>query len=177
MRQSLQKVILIGLFAALVFTSTMLRVELPLTYTMVHCGNIVCIVCGVLLEPLYAGLAAGLGSFLFDLSNPLFIASAPFSFIFKFLLAFISSKIYRLKKIKIKFFPKVILAGTLGSLIYMTLHTFKSLVYNLYFLNIPLSAVIVIAAKRLFVSLINAIISVLASTLILKKLKNIGVLH
>ncbi len=44
-------------------------------------GNVMCLLSGMLLGPLYGGIAAGVGSMLFDLTNPTYISSAPFTLV------------------------------------------------------------------------------------------------
>ncbi len=174
MKQSIQKITLVGLFTALVFVGTMIKIDIPIagSRTMVHLGNAVCIVCGIFLGPIYGALASGMGSFLFDLFSPIFITSAPFSFIFKFCLAYVSAKIYSTSKFK--FIPKTILSGTLGCLVYIFLHTSKIFIYNFYFLKLPLNIVYLIITKNLVVSLLNAFVSIFISAFLLKSLKNVG---
>ncbi len=174
MRESIQKITLVGLFAALVFVGTMIKVDIPIASsdTMVHLGNAVCIICGIFLGPIYGALASGMGSFLFDLFSPIFITSAPFSFIFKFFLAYVSAKTYSL--IKLKFMPKTIFSGIIGCLVYIFFHTSKVFIYNVYFLKLPLNMVYLIITKNLVVSLLNAFVSIFISAFLLKSLKNIG---
>ena len=84
------RVTLTAVFAALVFVSSMLSVPIPVAIgdvTRIHLGNIFCLLSGFVLGPVGGGLAAGLGSALYDMTNPAYIASAPFTFVFKFLLA------------------------------------------------------------------------------------------
>ena len=71
-----------ALMAALVFVSTQFNIKIPLgmgVTSMISFGNIFCILSALLLGPIYGGLAAGIGSFFFDLLDPVFITSAPFT--------------------------------------------------------------------------------------------------
>ena len=174
MRQSIQKITLVGLFTALVFVGTMIKIDIPIAggSAMVHLGNAICIICGIFLGPIYGSLAAGMGSFLFDLFSPIFITSAPFSFIFKFCLAYVSAKIYSTSKFK--FMTKTIFSGIMGCLVYIFLHTSKLFIYNVYFLKLPLNIVYLIITKNLVVSLLNAFVSIFISVVLLKSLKDIG---
>ncbi len=56
-------------------------------------GNVLCLLSGMLLGPLQGGFAAGIGSMFFDLTNPAYITSAPFTFAFKFVMAWLCGKI------------------------------------------------------------------------------------
>ena len=78
----------VGLMAALVFASSYISINIPtiLGVSRIHFGNAFCLLSGLLLGGVPGGLAAGIGSCFFDLTNPLYISSAPFTFVFKFLL-------------------------------------------------------------------------------------------
>ena len=84
------KIAAVSVFAALVFVSNYLSVPVPVaigSVSRIHLGNIFCLLSGFVLGPVGGGLAAGIGSGLYDLTNPAYITSAPFTFAFKFLLA------------------------------------------------------------------------------------------
>ncbi len=69
---------------------TYLNVPIPVLgdKTMIGLGNVFCILSGLLLGPVYGGAAAGIGSFIFDLVGG-WASSAPFTLVFKFLMAFV----------------------------------------------------------------------------------------
>ena len=92
---TIKKITLIGVMAALVFVASQIQIRIPLggSETRIHIGNGFCLLCGLILGPVTGGLAAGFGSALFDLFNPVYLPSAPFTFAFKFLMAFICGKI------------------------------------------------------------------------------------
>ena len=173
MRQTLQKIIFTGLFSAIVFTTTSIKVIIPLpgSYTMVHLGHVTCLLVGLLLGPVGGGLSAAIGSALFDLFNPLFFTSAPITFVFKFLLAFSSGTIYGLQAFDNKFVFKIIFASSVGSLLYLVLHLIKLFVFNFYILKISLEITFVTVFKSLFLNLVKDIFSILLVVFIMLKLK------
>lgn len=69
----------IGLMAAVVFVATNFKIYIPTAIgkTMIHFGNIFCLLSGLLLGGVRGGLAAGIGSAFFDVMDPLFVSSAP----------------------------------------------------------------------------------------------------
>jgi uncharacterized membrane protein len=86
---------LTGLMGALVFVATMFfKVEIPVgaDRTMIGFANVFCVLSGLILGPAYGGLAAGLGSFLFDITGGWF-SSAPVTLITKGLMAVICGAI------------------------------------------------------------------------------------
>lgn len=85
-RASTKKIVLTALFAALVVVGSALRITLPIDIagtTSFHLGNIFCALSGVLLGPWWGGLAAGLGSAIYDMTNPLYLPEAWITFLFK----------------------------------------------------------------------------------------------
>ncbi len=64
----LYTVAMVGLMAALVFAGSKLEIRIPaiLGVTRIHLGNSMCLLSGFLLGTVPGGIAAGLGSFLFD---------------------------------------------------------------------------------------------------------------
>ena len=73
-RFSVQKLALLGMMSALVFASNYLRVTMPIAIggrTSFTLANILCCMSGLVLGPA-GGLASGLGSAIYDLTNPLY---------------------------------------------------------------------------------------------------------
>ena len=81
-----KKMVITALMAALTVAGSSLRIVLPLEIagtTAFHLGNVMCALSGILLGPWLGGLAAGLGSAIFDMLNPLYISEAWITFLFK----------------------------------------------------------------------------------------------
>lgn len=127
-RSTTINIALTGLMGALVFVGTYLNVPIPVLgdRTMIGFGNIFCILSGLMLGPVYGGLSAGLGSFIFDLVGG-WASSAPTTLINKFLMAFVCGLILYCGKeenqAKIK---RVIISAVCGSLTYCVLYLTKS---------------------------------------------------
>ena len=74
---STRRLVLAALLAALTVVGSALRITLPLEVagtTSFHLGNIMCALSGILLGPWLGGAAAGLGSAIYDMTNPLYIS-------------------------------------------------------------------------------------------------------
>ncbi len=83
---STKRIVLTALMAALTVAGSALRITLPLEIagtTSFHLGNIMCALSGILLGPGLGGLAAALGSALYDMTNPLYISEAWITFLTK----------------------------------------------------------------------------------------------
>ncbi|MDR2045383.1 MAG: ECF transporter S component [Clostridium sp.] len=161
---TVQKICLVGLMAAVVYvTSAFVQIPIPTAIgnTRLHMGNVMCLLSGFLLGPLWGGLAAGIGSAFFDLTNPAYLSSAPFTFLFKFLMAWICGLLYA--KRKGRAVPRSFLAAALGALSYVLLYLSKSFLESYLFLQLPYEAVILSVSQKAAVSASNAVIAVAAA--------------
>ncbi|MGN0985881.1 MAG: ECF transporter S component [Candidatus Enterenecus sp.] len=79
------KLCVAALMAALVALSSKLQIQIPaiLGVQRFHLGNSMCALSGILLGPWWGGLAAGVGSMIFDLFDPRYLPEAPITFITK----------------------------------------------------------------------------------------------
>ena len=88
---------MVALMAAMIFVVTsFVRIPIevpPAGETMLKVANVLCLLAGMWFGGVRGGLAAGIGSMLFDLSNPKYVASAPFTLLFFFMMAFICGTI------------------------------------------------------------------------------------
>jgi len=83
---STKKIVLTALMAALTIVGSAIRITMPIDIagtTSFHLGNIMCALSGILLGPWLGGAAAGLGSFLYDMTNPLYVSEAWMTFLMK----------------------------------------------------------------------------------------------
>ena len=122
---------LLALMASLCFVSNYLSIPVATigsATTRIHFGNIFCLLSGFLLGPLSGGLAAGTGAFLYDLTNPLYIADAPITFLFKFTMAAICGWIAYSGKRHGLSLRWNLLGGISGALSYVVLYLSKSFI-------------------------------------------------
>ncbi len=158
-------VAMVAVFAALVFVSNWLSVPIPVPVgdvSRVHLGNVFCLLCGFILGPVSGGLASGVGAALFDLMNPAYIASAPFTFVFKFLLAAVCGWVAYGGGRKGENHKWNVLAAVCGSLTYMALYLGKSFVQGLL-LGSEMGTVLTSLLTKFVTSGVNAIIAVVVS--------------
>lgn len=158
------RLVMTSIMATFVMISTFLGVLVPVggTNTMLHLGNIACLLSGILLGPLYGGLAAAIGSLVFDMLSPMHIASAPFTFIFKFIMVFVCGIISHNndRNGKNQFYNTI---GTItGSLIYILLRTIKAFIINKYFLGMETTTAIILTLNGTLLSLIKTVFVVIA---------------
>ena len=154
----------IGIMAALVYaTSAYVQIPIPTAIgsTRLHVGNVMCLLSGFLLGSIPGGLAAGIGSMFFDLTNPAYITSAPFTFAFKFLMAWVCGMIAGKSEP-----PKTwrcILGAVVGAVSYVILYLGKSFIEDYFVLGLPAEAVLLTVVQKGLVSTVNGIIAAAVS--------------
>lgn len=88
------KIVLTALMAALCYVAfTFLKIPIPTfggDYVALHIGNAFCVLAALLLGGFYGGLAGALGMTVADLLDPVYITSAPKTFLLKFCIGLIS---------------------------------------------------------------------------------------
>ena len=95
MNNSLKKLILAALFAALSCVATMsIRIPTPGTGGYIHPGDAIVILSGVILGPVWGFLAGGIGSALSDLIGGYFVY-VPITFVIKGLVALAAGLLYQ----------------------------------------------------------------------------------
>ncbi|MGN0514600.1 MAG: ECF transporter S component [Lachnospiraceae bacterium] len=91
------KIVITGLMAALCYVAfTFLKIPIPVPggdTTALHIGNAFCVLAALLLGGVYGGVAGALGMTIADLLDPVYITSAPKTFILKFCIGLIAGLI------------------------------------------------------------------------------------
>lgn len=162
---TIYRVVLIAVFAALTFVASKLSVPIPVAVgnmSRIHLGNIFCLLSGFVLGPVGGGLAAGIGSALYDVMDPVHIASAPFTFLFKFLLAAVCGWIAYRGGRKGADHRWNLIGAVSGSVVYMVLYLAKSFIQSLLLGN-EMEVVLIALGTKALTSAVNAVIAVVVS--------------
>lgn len=128
-----KKLVLTGLLAALTCVGSAIRITLPLDIagtTSFHLGNILCALSGILLGPWLGGLAAGLGSAIYDMFNPLYISECWLTFLLKFGYGLAAGLVIRAGNKNVWGYTKALLATVAGAAAYAALYLAKSYFYS-----------------------------------------------
>ena len=131
-RISTRKIVLAALMAALTVVGSAIRVTIPVDIggnTAFHLGNIFCALSGVLLGPWGGALAAGLGSAIYDMTNPLYISEAWITFLMKAAYGLAAGAVAFAGK-KEGGYGKAVLAAVAGALTYAVIYLAKSYFYG-----------------------------------------------
>ncbi len=123
------RIVFAAVLAAMVYVVTMFR--FPLLGSKVHFANAVCLLSGLLLGPYWGGLAAGMGSALYDLTlyNEGFL-NLLITFVSKFAMAWVCGKLYSGTREEESSLWRLILACVLGALTYVALYMLKTGIYG-----------------------------------------------
>lgn len=166
---NLKTIVTVGLLAALVFALSYIQIQIPVgagDNTRIHLGNIMCLLAGLLFGPLVGGLAAGFGSMLFDLTNPLYISEFWITFLTKFAMGWLAGWLATRPLKKLPAVPRSLLGGLGGQLCYIVLYLGKTAVMQHFVYGIPWPATWVVVATKGAVSGINGLLAVVACTLL-----------
>lgn len=141
----------------------------------VHLGNGMCLLSGLVLTPFLGGVAAGVGSMIFDI----FAYPTAFSFEFvitfftKFMMAFVCGLVFRvIKKIFLKLDKEnnniisIILSGIAGEVVYIVLYLIKSYFENIYIIGISKSIIWPLLIGKLVASTINAVFAIIMASVL-----------
>lgn len=132
-RVTTKTLVLTALFAALTVVGSSLRITLPITLgtdnASFHLGNILCALSGILLGPGFGALAAGLGSAIYDMLNPLYISEAWITFLMKGMYGLCAGLVIRCGASRWGYF-RAVLAAVTGALAYAALYLAKSYFYS-----------------------------------------------
>lgn len=121
-----------ALMAALVFWGSNMQVQIPaiVGFSRFHLGNIMCALSGLLLGPWWGGLAAGLGSMLFDCMNPAYIAEAPITFATKGMYGLVAGLVFvYLFKRHSNYITEAVSTGC-AAMAYIAVYLGKNFFYN-----------------------------------------------
>lgn len=172
---STKKLVLTALLAALTVAGSALRITVPLDIagtSSFHLGNIMCALSGILLGPWLGGLAAGLGSAIYDMFNPLYISECWITFLTKAayglvsgLIAWWGAKVWNTKQPYS--YVKALLATLGGALTYAALYLGKSYFYSGLLLSglTPQAAALNLVTK-LPATAFNAVVALIGAPLL-----------
>ena len=175
---SIVSITFIGVMAAMVYVVTLFR--FPLLGSKVHFANAVCLLSGMLLGPVPGGLAAGLGSGLYDAFNGYDTINSLITFVSKFIMAYLCGRIFHHPHSRSGKFDRTLLASIAGALVYVLLYMLKTYVYNSFVYGYPTDAVWATMVSKLVPSLINAGVAIIAAPVfyhaVLPALRSSGIL-
>lgn len=167
-RFTLYRIAIIGLMAAMVFVCTMflgIRIPTPTGTTQLKTANAICLLTGLLFGGWTGGLAAGIGSALFDLTYPEWAAGAWLTFIFFFAMGAICGSIAHAGGAAGKNKARNWVAAICGAVGYWLLYIGKSIVV-LCLGGSVFSAAFIATVPKMLTGGINAVFAIVVSNLL-----------
>ncbi len=158
-----RKIVLAALMAALTVVGSALRVTIPVDIggnTAFNLGNIMCALSGLLLGPWLGGLAAGLGSAIYDMTNPAYISEAWLTFLMKGIYGLAAGLVVMIGR-KRWGYGKAVLASLCGALSYALLYLGKNFVKGIFLQGLTQEAALLAVATKLPATIFNAAVAVI----------------
>ena len=149
-----------GVMAAMIYVVTLFR--FPLLGSKVHFANAVCLLSGMLLGPLNGGLAAGIGSALYDAFGGYDFINVLITFVSKFAMAWVCGRMMGRANRRGKL-DSTLLAAVTGALTYVALYMLKTFIYSKFVYGYPMDGVWAAMVSKLIPSLINAGVAIIAA--------------
>lgn len=160
---STRKIVFTALMAALTVAGSALRITIPVDIagtTSFHLGNIMCALGGILLGPWYGALAAGLGSAIYDMTNPLYISEAWITFLTKGAYGLAAGLVIRGGK-QPWGYGRATAAAVTGAITYAVLYLAKTCFYSGMLLKgLPLDAAALTVVTKLPATTFNAVVAI-----------------
>ena len=159
---STKRIAMAGLLAALTAVGSAIRITVPVDLvgtSSIHLGNIFCALSGVLLGPGLGGLAAGLGSAIYDMTNPLYIGEAWLTFLMKGAYALAAGLVF--KHLKLREYVRDLLGTTAGALTYAVLYLGKTFVKAVVVSGLTAQAALVATAAKLPATTFNMAVAII----------------
>lgn len=160
---STKKIVLVALLAALTVVGSGLRIKVPagiVGTSAFHLGNIICALSGILLGPWMGGLAAGLGSAIYDMFDPMYISECWLTFLMKGTYGLVAGLIAHLGKKEWNYI-KAALASAAGAAVYAVLYLLKTYFKGMIVEGLVPAAALLGVAERLPATIFNAVVAII----------------
>ena len=162
-RISTKRIVLAALMAALTVVGSGLRIKLPasvLGTNAFHLGNIFCALSGILLGPGLGGLAAGLGSAIYDMFDPMYISECWLTFLMKGAYGLVTGLIVWCGKSRENYL-KMTLATVAGAITYAALYLLKNYLKGIWVKGLVPTASAIALLEKVPPTVFNAVVAVI----------------
>lgn len=169
----LYDIVMVGVMAAIVFVLTYfvkIQIPTPTGPVMFKTANIFILLSGLLLGGVRGGLAAGIGSMIYDLLDPAYVTESWITFIRFFLIAFICGVIAYARKSNGENKAQNVIAAAVGAFSSVALYAVQCVV-KLMITGSSFSAAFVASLPKLSVSAINAVIALVFAVILVFPLR------
>lgn len=160
---------LMGLFIALCYVGTMINIPMPTPVgkTMIHFGNIFCLLAALFLGGWKGGLCGSIGMGLYDFTSPGYQLYVPETLVLKFFIGLICGLLFvLLSKTKLPKVANVAIACAGGMLFNVIFNPLASYVTHQYLLGTGYTVADIMSKWTSVTTSINALIAVIAATIL-----------
>lgn len=149
------------------------QIKIPVgdSSTSFHLGNVFCVLAALLIGPLWGGLAGAVGMTIGDLLDPVYITSAPKTFLLKLgiglIAGFVAHKAFHLSRDKHRKIPlsvATVLSCAAGMAFNIVADPLVGYFYKMYVMGVPQDAATILAKMSAVTTSVNAIIAVIAAS-------------
>ena len=157
-----RRIAMAGLLAALTAVGSALRITVPADLvgtSSIHLGNIFCALSGVLLGPGLGGLAAGIGSAIYDMTNPIYISECWLTFLMKGAYAVAVGLTFR--HLHVGEYLRDLISTAAGAVTYAVLYLLKSFLKAMIVSGVTAQAAIIAVGTKLPATVFNMAVAIL----------------
>lgn len=150
------------------------QIKIPVgdSSTSFHLGNVFCVLAALLIGPLWGGLAGAVGMTIGDLLDPVYITSAPKTFVLKLgiglIAGWVAHGVFQLSRDKARKIPlsvATVLSCAAGMAFNIVADPLVGYFYKRYLMGVPQDAATILAKMSAVTTSVNAIIAVIAASL------------
>ena len=128
-----------------------------------------CALSGLLLGPSMGGLAAGLGSAIYDMTNPLYISEAWLTFLMKGAYGLAAGLVF--KHLKIREYVRDLIATAAGAFTYAILYLGKTCVNGMIVKGLTFDAALIATAAKLPATTFNIAVAIVVAPVLSKAIR------
>lgn len=172
---SIRTLTMAAMFAALCYVGfAFFQIKIPVgdSSTSFHLGNVFCVLAALCIGPLWGGLAGAVGMTIGDLLDPVYITSAPKTFLLKLgiglISGFVAHKIFKLSQDterKIPLGAATVISSAAGMAFNIVADPLVGYFYKMYIMGVPQDAATILAKMSAVTTSVNAIIAVIAASI------------
>ena len=166
---------LAAMFAALCYVGfAFFQIKIPVgdSATSFHLGNVFCVLAALCLGGLWGGLAGAVGMTIGDLFDPVYITSAPKTFLLKLgiglITGLVAHKVFKLSsdtERKVSLPVATVISCAAGMAFNVVADPVVGYFYKMYVMGVPQDAATILAKMSAVTTSVNAVIAVIAATL------------
>ena len=171
---STRRIAFAAMMAALTCAGSAIRITMPIQIadtTSIHLGNIMCALSGILFGPWLGGLAAGLGSAIYDMFNPLYISEAWLTFLMKGMYGLIPGLVMLRWKKEWKIWHAAV-ASSGGAIAYAVLYLLKTYYKSVLVKGYTHEAALLGVATKIPSTVFNGVVAVIFAPILAMAIRN-----